>query len=91
VLPISDRHHLYAQTVRSALRAAGLRAEVDSRSESVGKRIRDGELAKVPYLLVAGDREAESGSVSVRARHHGDQGAMLVDDLVARLIVERSA
>jgi threonyl-tRNA synthetase len=91
VLPIADRHQAYAQTVRSALRAAGLRAEVDARSESVGKRIRDGELSKVPYLLVAGDREAESGAVSVRARHRGDEGAARVDDLVARLVVENSA
>jgi threonyl-tRNA synthetase len=91
VLPISDRHHRYAHTVRAALRAAGLRGEVDDRSESVGKRIRDGELAKVPYLLVAGDREAESASVSVRARRRGDEGASRVEDLVARLVVEASA
>lgn len=88
VLPISDRHHDYAGRVRAALRGAGLRAEVDARSESVGKRIRDGELGKVPYLLVAGDREAEAGAVAVRARRAGDQGTVLLDDLVVRLRAE---
>jgi threonyl-tRNA synthetase len=88
VLPISDRHHDYAHTVRVALRAAGLRAEADLRGESVGRRIRDGELAKVPYLLVAGDREERAGQVSVRARHRGDLGAVPVEDLVARLGIE---
>ena len=91
VLPIADRHHDYAQTVRAALRVRGLRVEVDARSESVGRRIRDGELAKVPYLLVAGDREADAGAVSVRARHRGDEGAVSVDDLAARLVAEASA
>lgn len=91
VLPISDRHARYADTVAAALSSAGIRASVDSRSESVGRRIRDGELAKVPYMLLAGDREADSGEVSVRARHRGDEGAARVEDLVARLSVEASA
>ncbi len=85
VLPISDRHHAYAEDVRARLHAAGLRSTVDARSESVGRRIRDGELAKVPYLLVAGDREVESGVVSVRARRGGDEGSATVDALIARL------
>lgn len=91
VLPIADRHAPYAHSVRTALSAAGMRVSVDARSESVGRRIRDGELSKVPYLLVAGDREAEAGQVSVRARHRGDEGAVRVEDLVARLTVEASA
>ncbi|MEQ9093228.1 MAG: threonine--tRNA ligase, partial [Miltoncostaeaceae bacterium] len=86
--PLSARHPGYAATVRAALRSAGLRAEVDGRSESVGKRIREGELGKVPYLLVAGDREAEAGSVAVRARHGGDEGVVRLDDLVVRLRAE---
>ncbi|HMM49417.1 MAG TPA: threonine--tRNA ligase, partial [Miltoncostaeaceae bacterium] len=88
VLPIADRHHEYAHSVRAALREAGLRAEVDGRSESIGRRIRDGELGKVPYLLVAGDREAEAGTVAIRARHGGDQGSAPVGELVARLAGE---
>jgi threonyl-tRNA synthetase len=88
VLPVSDRHTEAAEAARAALAAAGLRAELDARSESVGRRIRDGELTKVPYLLVVGDREAEAGTVSVRARHRGDAGAQPIEDVVARLAGE---
>jgi threonyl-tRNA synthetase len=90
VLPIADRHAEYAARVRTALAAAGLRAEVDARSESVGKRIRDGELGKVPYLLVVGDKEAEAEAVAIRARHGGDEGTMPLLDAVA-LLRERAA
>ena len=88
VLPISDRHHAYADGVRARLRAEGLRVEVDGRTESVGRRIRDGELAKVPYLLVVGDAEAEAGTVAVRARHGGDRGTPALDELAAALAAE---
>lgn len=91
VLPISDRHHAYADGVRARLHAAGLRAGVDARSESVGRRIRDGELAKIPYVLVAGDREAEAGTVSVRARHGDDEGTATVEALIARLAASAPA
>jgi threonyl-tRNA synthetase len=91
VLPIADRHAGYADEVAAALRAADLTAEVDARSESVGKRIREGELAKVPYLLVVGDREQEEGRVAVRARGGRDEGAHTVAELVDRLIAEASA
>jgi threonyl-tRNA synthetase len=85
VLPIADRHADAGREVLAALHGAGLRAELDDRSESVGRKIREAELRKVPYMLVIGDREAEHGSVSVRARHEGDQGSEPVQDLVARL------
>lgn len=88
VLPISDRHHEPAAEAERALRAAGVRAEVDARSESIGKRIRDGELAKVPYLLVIGDREAEAGAVAVRARHGEDVGTLSIADFAARVAAE---
>ena len=88
VLPIADRHAGYADEVAAALRAADLAAEVDARSESVGKRIRDGELAKVPYLLVVGDREQEEGRVALRARGGRDEGALTVAELVERLTAE---
>jgi threonyl-tRNA synthetase len=71
--------------VLAALHAAGLRAEFDDRAESVGRKIREAELRKVPFMLVVGDRVAEQGTVSVRARHAGDQGSEPVADLVARL------
>ena len=74
VLPIADRHLDYAGTVADRLRADGLRAEVDDRGESVGKKIRDAELRKVPYMLVVGDKEAEAGEVAVRRHTEGDLG-----------------
>jgi threonyl-tRNA synthetase len=88
VLPIADRHAGYAERVRDALRAAGVRAEVDARTESVGRRIREGELAKVPYLLVVGDREVEAGAVSLRARHGEDAGTSPLAEAVERLAAE---
>jgi len=91
VLPIADRHVQAGREVLDALRAAGLRAELDDRAESVGRKIREAELRKVPYMLVIGDREAEAGTVSVRARHEGDQGSEPVADLVARLADQAAA
>ncbi len=88
VLPVADRHAPYAEAVRARLREEGLRVEVDARSESVGRRIRDGELAKVPYLLIVGDKEEQAGSVSPRARHTGDLGPTPLDELAARLTAE---
>ena len=88
VLPVADRHAPYAERVRARLREGGLRAEVDARGESVGRRIRDGEIAKVPYLLVVGDREAESGTASARARGEGDLGAVPLEELAGRLADE---
>jgi threonyl-tRNA synthetase len=85
VLPIADRHAPYAESVRSRLRDFGLRVGVDARSESVGRRIRDGELAKIPYLLVVGDKEEEAGTASVRARHGGDGGTPAIAALAAAL------
>lgn len=75
VIPVADRHAAYGAEVVAALRAAGLRAELDDRSESISKRIRDGQLQKVPYLLVVGEREAEARAVSMRERgvDHGSQ------------------
>ncbi len=75
VLPIADRHNEHAQRVAVQLGDAGLRVGIDSRAESVGRKIREGELRKVPYLLVLGDREAENGEVSVRRHGEGDRGA----------------
>jgi threonyl-tRNA synthetase len=85
VLPIADRHLDAARGVLDALTDAGLRAELDERTESVGRKIRDAELRKVPYMLVIGDREAEDGSVAVREHGRGDAGSMPVADFVTRL------
>jgi len=83
VLPISDRHLVYAASVRDRLRAAGLRVDLDERQEKIGYKIREAQLQKVPYMLVVGDREAAEGTVSVRERTGGDQGPSTVDDFIA--------
>jgi threonyl-tRNA synthetase len=90
VVPVADRHNPYAWAVRDELRAAGLRVEVDARTESVGRKIRDNEVLKVPYMLVVGDREEEAGAVAVRARSEGDLGSMTRADAV-RLLREAGA
>ena len=88
VLPVADRHNDYAEAVRKELEEAGVRAGVDDRTESVGRKIRDAELSKAPYMLVVGDREQEASNVSVR--HHGEEdlGAMTAGELAERVTAE---
>jgi threonyl-tRNA synthetase len=88
VLPLADRHADYAREVAEALGAAGLRAELDDRTESVGRKIREAELRKVPYMLVVGDREAEQRAVALRRHKEGDQGTLALDEAIARLTAE---
>jgi threonyl-tRNA synthetase len=88
VLPLADRHNGYAIEVAAILRAAGLRADVDERTESVGRKIREAELRKVPYMLVVGDREAEERAVSLRRHGEGDLGTIALDEAVERLVGE---
>jgi threonyl-tRNA synthetase len=83
VMPIVDRHLEYAAAVRDQLAAAGLRVELDDRVEKIGYKIREAQLQKVPYMLVAGDREAAEGTVSVRSRSGGDLGARSVSAFIA--------
>ena len=85
VLPISDRHAPYAESVAQRLRAAGLRAEVDDRSESISRKIRDSELRKIAYLLVVGDREQEADEVRLRQHRVGDRGAATVEEVLEEL------
>jgi threonyl-tRNA synthetase len=88
VLPIADRHEDYAREVQQALTAAGLRVDVDDRTESVGRKIREAELRKVPYMLVVGDREAEQRAVALRRHREGDLGTLPLDDVIDRLTAE---
>jgi threonyl-tRNA synthetase len=88
VLPVADRHNEYAGQVAAQLRGAGVRCRIDQRSESVGKKIRDAELARAPYMLVVGDREQEAGAIAVRHHGEGDLGAMSASELITRLEVE---
>ena len=85
VLPVADRHLDYAKEVAACLAEAGLRADIDERTESVGRKIRDAEISKAPVMLIVGDREAEGRSVSVRERADGDLGDEKLDALVVRL------
>jgi threonyl-tRNA synthetase len=85
VLPIAERHNGYATEVRERLVAAGVRAELDDRDEKVGRKVRDAEVRKIPYMLVVGDREAEAGEVSVRRHGTGDEGEMTVDAFANRV------
>jgi threonyl-tRNA synthetase len=84
VLPIADRHVDYARDIAGRLREAGLRVEVDERTESIGKKIREAEVLKIPYMLVVGDQEQEAGTVAVRRHREGDQGPEPVEELARR-------
>ena len=86
VIPIADRHNEYAETVAADLRAAGLRVTVDSRSERMNSKIRDAQLQKVPYMLVVGDREAESGAVTVRNRSGEQQPGLPLAEFTAQVL-----
>ena len=84
LVPISERHHDYANQVKAELEAAGFRVEIDSRNEKMNGKIRDFANQKTPYILVMGDKEAEAHAVSVRTRAKGDQGSISVADFIAK-------
>ena len=88
VLPITDRAHAFATEAAAQAKVRGLRAELDLRNESLKAKIREAQLAKVPYMLVIGDREAEAGTVSVRHRHRGDLGVQPLEGFLATLAAE---
>lgn len=88
VLPISDKYMDYAKDVKAKLDEAGVRAEVDTRSEKIGYKIREAQTAKIPYMLVVGQKEAEEGTVAVRSRCAGDEGAKPLDQFIADLLQE---
>ena len=88
VMPITDRTAGYAEEVCEKLNALGVRAETDLRNEKIGYKIREAQMQKLPYMLVVGDREAESGAVAVRTRSGEDLGAMPLDDFAAKLLEE---
>ncbi len=83
LLPISDRQHNYAAEVAKKLTSAGIRVETDTRNEKIGYKIREAQLEKVPYMLVIGDKECESGTVAVRSRKNGDMGTESLDTFIA--------
>ena len=88
VMPITDRAADYAKQVADKLSALGVRVETDLRNEKIGYKIREAQMQKLPYMLVVGDREAESGKVAVRTRSGEDLGAMSFDDFAAKILDE---
>ena len=85
VLPISDKYMDYAENVLAQLKDAGIRAELDSRAEKIGYKIREAQMQKVPYMLVVGAKEEESGLVSIRSRFEGDEGQKSTAEFIAAL------
>ena len=88
VLPISDKFMDYANAVNKQLKEAGIRAKADDRNEKIGKKIRDAEMLKVPYMLVIGEKEATENKVSVRIHGQGDKGMLPFDDVKLKLVEE---
>lgn len=91
ILPISERHHEKARKIYQQLFNAGMRVEIDERSEKIGYKIREAQLQKIPYMLIIGDKEAESGTVSVRRRGEGDLGAVKTEAFLATALAEITA
>jgi threonyl-tRNA synthetase len=83
VLPVSDRHVDYAREIKAEL--SDFRVEIDERTESIGRKIREAELRKIPFMFIVGDREAEQRTVSVRRHREGDQGALALDEVAETL------
>lgn len=88
LLPIADRHADFMNEVKAKLEEKGIRCEIDCRNEKIGFKIREAQLAKIPYMLVAGDREVESKELSVRVRDGGDKGTMTVDAFAEMILDE---
>ena len=88
VLPISDKFLDYAKTISQKLKKADIRAEVDDRNEKIGKKIRDTELMKVPYMLVVGEKEMNEEKVAVRRQGKGDAGVKSLDEFLKEISVE---
>lgn len=85
LLPIADRHIDYVRQLQKKLEEAGIRCELDDRSEKIGFKIRSAQLEKIPYMLVVGDKDIEAGTVAVRSRKSGDEGASTIDEFIERI------
>ena len=94
ILPISDKFMDYANTILQKLKNADIRVEIDDRNEKIGKKIRDTELARVPYMLVIGEKEMNEGAAAIRRQGKGDLGVKSIDEFIAAIkeeIKERRA
>ncbi len=90
ILPISEKYEKYAKNVLNLLQNSDIRATIDNRNEKIGRKIRDAEVMKTPYMIIVGEKEAESGTVSVRKHKEGDLGTMPVEDFTARIKEEEA-
>ena len=88
ILPISEKFNDYAESVRKELDKSGIRAFIDDRNEKIGRKIRDNELKKVPYMLIVGDKEQQNGEVSIRKQGAGDEGSKKIAIFAADLVQE---
>jgi threonyl-tRNA synthetase len=87
ILPISEKFNDYAFQIAKEMNSQDIRVQVDDRNEKIGRKIRDNELKRIPYMLIVGEKEAENGEVAVRRQGEGDKGTMKVADF-AKLITE---
>ena len=85
ILPIAERFHDYAEETADRLEKAGLRCEMDERTEKIGYKIREAQLDKVPYMIIIGQKEAEAGEISVRSRDQGDTGSMSIEEFIEKI------
>ena len=88
IIPVSDKYLDYARKVASELEEADIRLEIDDRNETLGRKIRDNQLRRIPYMLIVGEKEAENGEVSVRKSGEGDLGSMKIANFAAHLTQE---
>ena len=88
ILPISEKYNDYAKKVSELLNISDIRTVVDDRNEKIGRKIRDNELKRIPYLLIVGENEAENETVSVRRQGEGDKGAMKISEFADLLVKE---
>jgi len=88
VLPISEKYNDYAKKVSELLNNSDIRAVVDNRNEKIGRKIRDNELKRIPYLLIVGENEAENDTVSVRRQGDGDKGVMKISEFADLIVKE---
>ena len=91
ILPISEKYNDYARKVAAQLDVAGVRALIDDRNEKIGRKIRDNELKRVPYMVVVGEKEAADGTVAMRKQGGGEQATMSVADFAKRINDEVAA
>lgn len=86
ILPISDKYLNYCKEIQTKLRMHHIRVEIDDRAEKIGKKIRDTELARVPYMLIVGEKEMNENAVSLRIQGKGDQGIIAIDSLISGML-----